>query len=86
MIPAWHVKCVATLGIQGTIALKPKRMWTLSTITTTIVLNRINDGTNNRGQATKVIIKVTTKVTLKVIVSIISINHPWENWFLAKLN
>ena len=33
-----------------------------------IILNRIKDGTSNRGQ--------TTKETLKVIITITSINHP----------
>ena len=70
MIHAWRVKNVETLGIQGTIVLKPTRMWTSST-TTTIIINGIKDGISNRGQ--------TTKVTIKVIIIITSINHPWEN-------
>ena len=46
MIPAWRVKSVETLGIQGPTALKFMRMWTSSAI---IVLNRIKDGINNKG-------------------------------------
>jgi hypothetical protein len=66
MIPAWHVKNVKTLGIQGTTVLKFMRMWTLSTTTT--VLNRIKDRISNNGQ--------TTKVTISII---LIINHPWES-------
>jgi hypothetical protein len=55
---------VKTLDIQGITVLKPMRMSTSST-TATIVLNRIKDGISNRGQ--------TTKVTVKVIITIISI-------------
>jgi hypothetical protein len=57
-------------GTQGKTTLKFVRMWTLLTVTTTIVLNRIKDGTSNKGRTTK----VTIKVTLKLII-ITSINH-----------
>ena len=73
MIPAWCLKSVETLRIQGTTVLKPMRMWTSST--TTFILNRIKDGISNRGQTTKVI----TKVTINVINLIISITkHLWK--------
>jgi hypothetical protein len=56
---------VEALGIQGITALKFMRMLTSST-TTTFILNRIKDGISNKGQNTKVTIKV-------IIISII--NH-----------
>jgi hypothetical protein len=62
MILAWLVKSVETLGIQGAIALNFKRMWTTST--TTIILSKIKYEINNRGQTTKVTIKVTFKVII----------------------
>ena len=75
MIPAWYAKSVETLGIQGTIVLKPMRMWTSST--TTIILNRIKDGISNKGQTTMVITKVTIYNTLGVC-------HQWSNGFELK--
>ena len=51
MIHAWCVKSVETLGIQEVTALRPMRMWTLSTAT--LILNRIKDGISNRDRTTK---------------------------------